>query len=180
MLPQVFLPLPKHQHCKLSYGMIDSGIYIWMPLNKCMFSNAFGDCWGNNKPSNMWRMHPWQTLGVNFPFQIQFTINNIIGVSTHRPMQKPTHGDANSLLSLSMNFTLFVSFAISKTSLSNSKLIMHLWKINSIRKLKCFSLTIVVNLHLKKLMHFVNYMALFDNLNFKSCAISIVLIVCKL
>jgi hypothetical protein len=57
---------------------------------------------------------------------------------------------------------------------------MHLCIIKSTRKLKCFSLTIVVNLHLENLMHFVNYMALFDNLNFKSCAMSTILIVCRL
>lgn len=28
MLPQVFLPLLKHQLCKLPYGIVDWGIYI--------------------------------------------------------------------------------------------------------------------------------------------------------
>jgi hypothetical protein len=26
------------------------------------------DWWGNNKPSNMWRMHTWQTSCIKFPF----------------------------------------------------------------------------------------------------------------
>jgi hypothetical protein len=39
MLHLVFLPLPKHQHCKVSYGIIARGIYIYMPSNKCKILN---------------------------------------------------------------------------------------------------------------------------------------------
>ncbi len=31
MLHLLFLPLPKHQHCKVSHGIIAWGIYIYMP-----------------------------------------------------------------------------------------------------------------------------------------------------
>ncbi len=169
MLHLVFLPLPKHQHCKVSYGIITWGIYIYMPSNKCKIFNWWKGLVGQQQAFQyvkdaylaniMYQISPLNLIHVQQSYWSWYTWSFAIQCK-HQLMVVPS--PLLFSLMIIFNLLLFVSFAKNQMSLPFFKPIKHLWKIKLVTKSKFFALIMVMNLHLELLIHFVNYMELFN------------------